>query len=341
VVVVVFKTKGGHVLELRFSYVTMLHIVTVIPVFKLATELPIPTRDMLAPSVFLNCLFRNDCGVDTPNPANHYQLKRLGMDVFKNYIDELGYPYDWVQRAAGLDHAQELGKQDQERRTNIVPSSDVSFSHMEQIVRAVKERLVTRIALQKQLHNLETGVIPIDAKALSLFPTKIASRLKSFSSLTWEDFLLLPQAQRLVDSGLVDHFHFTFTAVIERGSAKLVAAIAVSPDYPKKHPIFLLSTTWKEGSTSLEDAALWDLEQEVNVHWEELLASGPSYLLLSNQMQRLLMCFDVYLESENIAEVVEGPREFAKEKFFLQQSRGRNRTKPYKYNPAMDLFVHR
>lgn len=35
-------------------------------------------RDVLSQSVILDCLFPNDRGLDTPNLANHYQLKRLG-----------------------------------------------------------------------------------------------------------------------------------------------------------------------------------------------------------------------------------------------------------------------
>ena len=41
-----------------------------------------------------------------------------------------------------------------------------------------------------------------------------------------------------------------------------------------------------------------DMEKEVNVHWRELI-SGPGWGwgLLSAQMMRLMMCFDIFLEA--------------------------------------------
>lgn len=132
----------------------------------------------------------------------------------------------------------------------------------------------------------------------------------------------------------------------------------------------MLRTSWKEGRTSLDNAALWvrkvcgfwgfcfldvgcseskpslfltsqDIEKEVNFYWEELIVHGSRYRLLANQIQRLLMCFDVYVEAEAVSETVEGPQEFPKEKVFFQQTRGRTRTKPYKYAPELGIFVHR
>lgn len=44
--------------------------------------------------------------------------------------------------------------------------------------------------------------------------------------------------------------------------------------------------------------------------------------LLSAQLQRLKACFDIYLETENLA---------TKEKIFFQQCRGRTRSRPFKY----------
>lgn len=341
VVVITLTTKGGHSLKLIFFYVLMLHIVTVIPSLQLSTDLKIPTRDVLSPAVLFDCLFPDDTGNDTPNQANHYQLKRLGMDEFKSYIPELGRPYFWAQRAAGLEFPRSYDLDNDEGRSQTIPNSKVSASHMEQIVVAIRDRLLARIALQELLNNLEQGTIPLDSEAKLLFPLKIISRLVSFQSLPWEDFQALPQVQRLIDDGIVKPSHFTFLATLERGSAKLHAALTVSPDYPRQPPIFVLWTTWKEGFTSLEDTALWDLEKEVNLYWTELATRSSPCSLLAYQIQRLLMCFDVYLETERVSDAIEGPQEFAKEKVFLQRTKGRSRAKPYQYVPNLGLFMHR
>jgi hypothetical protein len=35
--------------------------------------------------------------------ANHYQLQSVGLEDFASYIPELGIPFIWAQRVAGLD----------------------------------------------------------------------------------------------------------------------------------------------------------------------------------------------------------------------------------------------
>ena len=56
------------------------------------------------------------------------------------------------------------------------------------------------------------------------------------------------------------------------------------------------------------------MQAEVNIHYDELVNSKSRDQLLTNQLQRLMMCFDVYLETE--ANTLEGPAEFAREKVF-------------------------
>ena len=62
------------------------------------------------------------------------------------------------------------------------------------------------------------------------------------------------------------------------------------------------------------------METEVNLHYAELMKDKSHDQLLTNQIQRLLMCFDVYLEteSENSSEI---PCEFSKEKIFTRLAR--------------------
>ena len=57
------------------------------------------------------------------------------------------------------------------------------------------------------------------------------------------------------------------------------------------------------------------MEDEVNIHFSELVEGKTHDQLLTNQLQRLLMCLDVYLETE-LEGCQEGPPEFSKEKIF-------------------------
>ena len=62
-----------------------------------------------------------------------------------------------------------------------------------------------------------------------------------------------------------------------------------------------------------------DMEAEVNVHYSELINSKSCDQLLTNQVQRLMMCFDVYLETDETTQ--EGPVEFGKEKVYPRVTR--------------------
>lgn len=63
------------------------------------------------------------------------------------------------------------------------------------------------------------------------------------------------------------------------------------------------------------------MEAEVNIHYEELMKEKSHDQLLTNQLQRLLMCLDVYLETEADNSAIEGPVEFSKEKIFPRINR--------------------
>ena len=66
---------------------------------------------------------------------------------------------------------------------------------------------------------------------------------------------------------------------------------------------------------------LQDMEAEVNLYYDELFTAKSHDYLLSNQLQRLLMCFDVFLETKGEGEGAEGPSEFAREKMFIRLAR--------------------
>lgn len=65
------------------------------------------------------------------------------------------------------------------------------------------------------------------------------------------------------------------------------------------------------------------MESEVNVCYKELCGPRPSHQLLTNQLQRLCVLLDVYLETESHDDSVEGPKEFPQEKMCLRLFRYR------------------
>lgn len=83
------------------------------------------------------------------------------------------------------------------------------------------------------------------------------------------------------------------------------------------------------------------MESEVNVFKGELQGPRPGHQLLTNQVARLCVCLDVFLETDGQDDSVEGPREFPREKMCLRTVRGPNRLKPFKYNHPQGFFSHR
>ena len=55
---------------------------------------------MLISESVLRELYPRDTGLESPNPANHYQLARQKLGPFPSL--GLGIPYKWAQRMAGL-----------------------------------------------------------------------------------------------------------------------------------------------------------------------------------------------------------------------------------------------
>ncbi|KAI2648599.1 hypothetical protein H4Q32_018743 [Labeo rohita] len=124
--------------------------------------------------------------------------------------------------------------------------------------------------------------------------------------------------------------------------SRLLAAVVVNPRYPEVTPLFSLSLHWKGERSGRTDDNLRAMESEVNVFRSELQGPRPGLQLLTNQIQRLCVCLDVYLETESqVSDGSEGPKEFPREKMCLRTARGPSRLKPFKYNHPQGFFSHR
>ncbi|XP_077571017.1 THO complex subunit 5 homolog [Stigmatopora nigra] len=328
--------KDGSVLNLFFYYLINLNIMTVKSKISSSTDLTtaISAGELVKSETLLSCLYANDHGRETPNPANRYQFDKVGILTFADYVDDLGHPYKWVQNLGGLHFPSDSSE-------GMLVGSSLSASHMENTMKLLRSRVLSRLALHKQFASLENNIIPVTTECLHLFPAKIISRLAQWTTLTHEEYVDLTFTRHVTDAGLAKETDMYFTGVFERGTATLRAAVVLNPRYPEISPLFSLSLSWKGERSGRTDDNLRAMEAEVNVFKKELQGPRLGYQLLTNQILRLCVCLDVYLETEDQDEGVEGPREFPREKMCLRTVKGPNRLKPFKYNHPLGLFSHR
>lgn len=326
--------KDGSSVVLTFSYVLMLNIITVaakIHPGPHAITHSICGGDLLSPDKFLSYLYPGDHGCDTPNPANQYVLRKLGLGDFSQHLNDIGRPYMWAQWLAGLQFLND----------DVKNGISLSASHMQKTIELLRHRIKARLSLLKQLVSLERSSIPITGEYMGMFPVKIITQLSSWRRSTFEDFANLPYTSNLINEGLAQDSDLYFCAVFERGSARLISHIIVAPNYPVVAPVFSLCVHWQTCRTALNDCHVQEMESEVNVYYEELVKPHSRDEILSNQMQRLAMCFDVYLETETKNMAREGPLEISREKIYPRLARGPNRNKPFKYDSHLGIFTHR
>lgn len=144
------KCKDKATLDLLFSFLPTFNTVVVSPSLTLNEALSEPVlanSALLSPDSLLINLFPGDDGNTAPNTSSLYQLSKVGSTTFTDFVRFVGKPYMWVQRICGLDFlAEELHE--------VIPKSSVSLSHMEATIKAVKARILARLALQQQLTSL-------------------------------------------------------------------------------------------------------------------------------------------------------------------------------------------
>ncbi|KFP96256.1 THO complex subunit 5 [Haliaeetus albicilla] len=330
-VTVDLKCKDENVLHLTFYYLMNLNVMTVKAKVTTAVEMTtaISAGDLLSPDSLLNCLYPGDHGRKTPNPANQFQFDKVGILTLSDYVTELGHPYVWVQKLGGL-HFPKDQPQVCHTPSPLHQNFELGASHMELTVKLLRTRLQSRLALHKQFASLGGLVLGFRAR-------RCASLQRVPASLPYQDpsgglcgkLLQLEALWAVGDTSSLPC------------SAKLQAAVVLNPGYSTLPPVFSLCLNWKGERTSSNDDNIRAMESEVNVNYKELWGPKPGYQLLTNQLQRLCMVLDVYLETEPHDTSVEGPKEFPQEKMCLRLVRGPMRLKPFKFNYPQGFFSHR
>ena len=122
--------------------------------------------------------------------------------------------------------------------------------------------------------------------------------------------------------------------VFERKEVELTAVVTVPKLYPVEPSSFVLSMKAADGVET--DGNLRALTAEVNAHHGELTAEQPAVQLLSLQLRRLQMCLDVYHETE-----VKPTGQGRTAKLLCRGIVGPDQLRPYLYDPAEGVFVHR
>lgn len=328
------KCKDKATLDLLFSFLPTFNTVVVSPSLNLnevVSEPVLANSTLLSPDSLLINLFPDDDGNTAPNPSSLYQLSKVGMTTFTDFVRLVGKPYMWVQRICGLNFlAKELHE--------VLPKSSVSLSHMEATIKAIRARILARLALQQQLTSLENLTIPGNKNSLQMFPTKISTKLTSWQPVTLEEFQERPELKNLIEEGFIQESDMLFQAVFERSKVQLKVSVILSQGYPTTPPLFSIAVTCEK--TVIRDSLTKAIEAEVNVFYPELTEHDSSLNLLANQLRRLQMCLDIYLECGSLNDV-KGAETFDREKFFLRVKKGRDRGLPLKYDSTQGLFTQR
>lgn len=352
---VVIRTSKDISLSLKFSFLIHLRVITTtITEIKTNTPQSSIASQALQPSSLLECLFPNDTGKESPNPGTSFILEKLKIEKFESLISQVGYPFIWAQKLAGLEFLSlegngQTGNPGTSNFQNIFSlpikkQHTISASFFETCINTIRERLLARTSLHKQLLALEQRNVSIPLEILPQFPPKISCRLKEWSVRTWDEVENHPSSKLLVECGLIREEVPVYRLTLERGSANLKALVLISPDYPKVIPIFLLTLNWKGQKTSTTDSGVWELERDINVVSMDcvlLNSEAQSNFILSCQIQQLLVNFDIYLETDGDADSIEGPKEFSQTGAYTRIAMGRNRSKPFKYLQKLSLFTQR
>ncbi|XP_077535624.1 THO complex subunit 5 isoform X2 [Haemaphysalis longicornis] len=363
--VVLTLQHKGYKLQITFTYIIPLHIVTVVasvaephgvssgvsawchgPLTQThqgrnvfcgvdSSEWNCP---VMSPSTILDNLFGSDNGLSSPNPANHFQLKKNGLGEFSSVVSETGKAYRWAQRLSGLEFLQGSGGAS---TAAPVARHEVGRAFVQELVGAVGARFSARVSLYEQLLSLEKGVVSVPARLVDHFPCKVTSVLKQWTQVTHAAVEGHPSYREMEELGLVQGSELVYQAVLCRGSAMVRALVLLGDNYPQEAPLFLLTLQLREEQSSRDDDAVKELERELNVHSvEQGHGTSVGEHLLTYQLQQLLVCMDVLLESLCEAHQ-DAPREFSRDKVLARSARGPSRSRPYKFLPKPGIFTQR
>merc|ERR1719189_1718699 len=264
-------------------------------------------------------------------PSTTFSKKARIEPQTPSQLGHVGSMYFWAQNLSGLQFPTKL-MDDVSYDENFVVNSDASVCQpiVEKTIEAIRERLLSRIFLQREISLLEKSkLISVDPEVPENmkwhFPSKISSTIRAWASVNWEQYVALDVTKHLVESGAVDENDFLFRLQINRDSAaSLIALIAVKPDHPVSPPVFCLNLHWNG---------------EYNLHNSEYIRYLERTINYGFAIKKLMSCCDVLLESWQLhGENSDNKQDFAREKIFIHTVRGKRRLPPLSYDPSSQIF---
>jgi len=324
-------------ISVTFSYLVAMNIVMVGTKSSLKEE----NHSVLAVDNLLTALFPDDYGDDSPNMVNVYQSK----SVSHYQVAELGKPYLWAQRLAGLDFSGAVKS---------APKSFVNSAYVDQVFKAIKDRIFHRLQLNELLTSLGKGEFPLSVESRAAFPATMSSRLASWTPTTYEECHKVRAANQLLTYMDINPKKMSFfKAVLQRGAAKLTAFAIIPLDYPCTAPLFTLELNWHGRYDRETSQDIRQMEAEVNVFYKEL-PSAHKIDLLADQLRRLALQLDLLTEIDGqLLSQGRGSRqvlasapasqkpEYPAEKMIPQLIKGRDRARPLKYDAKTQFYLHR
>ncbi|CAH0390406.1 unnamed protein product [Bemisia tabaci] len=339
--------ENGSSISMKFSYLLNLRVVTVRISVQISESIRgISASALLNPFNILSALYPGDYGEISPNPANFHQLKQVGVQSFDR--EALGTPYNWAQKIAGLDFegCTSVNK--------IEAKCSISQENLPSVMKAIKRRLKSRIALCKQIQDFEVGCVMVPPPLMEHFPPKRQCELTQWRQIAFSEYEALGYTKHFVDNAVVTKYDIFFKTLLTRINpgidVQLYVAVAVRANYPEAPPVFAVCCSneknlipeeiYARGKTALNDECVRNMEREVNCHWNEVVQdlsdSNRTAVLFTAQMLKLMSCFDVMIDA--LAPSASGSRE----KMYMEPLKGRDRAYPLRYVQRNGgIFMHR
>ena len=197
----------------------------------------------------------------------------------------------------------------------------------ENILSRLKSRFKARIMLQEAINSLKNLSVPRnDTYSIELMRFRVQSNIVSFKETTFEKFYSSNYTKHLLNSDLNEAINESdclfFELILKNQNATLQSQIVINQDYPRVKPLLAINIHWKHDRNYTNDEAVRDMEREINLYREfyttsqeeasshflssrlsrstsKIFHDDKSYDLFSKQMNHLMICFDIYLESES------------------------------------------
>lgn len=306
---IVAKLTEGPSLTINFSYQTRLRIVTVMSNTEVSSKITgNSARDVLLGENILRELIEGDNGLESPNPINKFQIKKVGITSFQSIVPDIGYAYHWAQRICGRDF---ISKQ--------MNSDDVGSTNVQSVMKSIFKRLESRYQLATQLQQLEHNMLIKLPKSVDC-PITHACSINKWTSVTYQKYCQLEYTKLYVEEEFVTPTDLFYCLQLTRLNASLDAYIVIKSNYPTTLPIISICVNYNGPQHSENNDDIRDIERKLNNDWKE--PHEPS--ILSVQIAQLCSYFDVYLETTD-------PNTFPQTVTFIKSVSARNRRRPLQF----------